>query len=166
MKEIRDRIYDILEQDVTIQGLTGWVVAPGDTRIYLGWPPERRTVPAGTPAFITMDFLSPGPMDMSNYTQDCQIPDEVVDLNVWANTATLMDQIAERIMELLWLKHGETSKTTEILTASYRLMHAIQESVSDITEVHEGTGQIEYWRKYMRIRYEYIYLRTAPVPEP
>jgi len=153
MKEIRDEVYDKLEQDAIIQVLTGWTVA--DTRIYLEWPPEVVGVSAAKPAYIIFELQAPAAIDMSGYTQPVQLSDHVAEINVFANTATLRDQIAERIMAIFWFRDD-----TEFATASYRIMHVVQEAADNIPEIHEGTGQIKYWRKYIRLRFEYIYLLT------
>jgi len=150
MKEIKDKIYDILDEDVTLRALTGWTLV--DTRIYLEWPPEPIPLTVLLPAYLTLDFMDPAPMDMTTYVQPVQYPDEVVEINVWTNGDLLRDAIAERINVLFWQK-----KDTEIWTDNIRIMHVIQESQEDIQDIHEGTGQIIYWRKYIRLRMEEVY---------
>jgi len=154
MQEIKDRIYDILDQDASLRILTGWTAA--DPRIYFEWPPEMMAMAAATPAYITLEFSDPAPMDMASYVQPVQYPDEVVEMNVWVDpnnaAETLRDRIAERINVMFWQKND-----TEIWTANIRVMHVIQEAQEDINEIHEGTGQIAYWRKYIRLRLEHIF---------
>ena len=154
MNELEDKVYDILEADATIRGYTGWV-SGGDTRIKHDWPPEQVTMNSTYPAYITMQFSAPGPIPMGEYVQWCQYPDEIAELNVWANTALLRGQIAERIMVLFWV-----NKNTEIDLTSFIVKRVMQESAINMTEIlEEGTRQITLWRKFMRLRFGPIYAK-------
>lgn len=154
MNELEDKVYDILVADATIQGYTGWV-SGGDLRIYHDWPPERVTVDATYPAYITMGFSAPGPMPMGEYVQNAQYPDEIAELDVWANSALLRGQIAERIMVLFWVNNN-----TEIDLASFIVKRVMQESAVNMKEIlEEGTRQITLWRKFMRLRFGPIYAK-------
>ena len=154
MNELEDKIYDMLEADTTIRGYTGWIVG-GDQRIYHDWPPEEVTVDATYPANITISFTAPGPMPMGQYVQNAQYPDEIAELNVWANTGVLRGQIAERIMQIFWVNNN-----TEIDLASFIIKLVIQESALNMTEVMLiGTRQITMWRKFMRLRFGPIYAK-------
>ncbi len=154
MNELEDEIYDILEADTTIRGYTGWVLG-GDQRIYHDWPPEQVAVNGTYPAYITMGFSAPGPIPMGEYVQNAQYPDEVAELNVWANSGLLRGQIAERIMVLLW-----RDENTFIDLTSFIIMRTVQESAVNMTEIlEEGTRQITVWRKFMRLRFGPIYAK-------
>ena len=162
MNELEDKVYDILADDPTIRGYTGWVLG-GDQRVYHGWPPEQVIVNDTYPAYITMEFLAPGPMLMDEYVQPCQYPDEVADLNVWANSALLRGQMAERIMLLFWSSAplpAVVDTDTEIDLTSFVVKRVVQESAANMTELlEEGTRQITLWRKFMRLRFGPIYAK-------
>jgi len=154
MNELEDKIYDMLEADATIQGYTGWV-SGGDTRIYHDWPPERVAVNATYPAYITLGFQAPGSILMSEYVQNAQYPDEIAEINVWANSALLRGQIAERIMVIFWVNNN-----TFINLMSFIVMRVIQEAAINGTEIsEEGTRQITAWGKFMRLRFGPIYAK-------
>jgi len=154
MNELEDKIYDMLEADVTIQGYTGWV-SGGDTRVYHEWPPEQIAVNATFPAYITLGFQAPTPILMSEYVQNAQYPDEIAEINVFANTPLLRGQIAERIMVLFWV-----SNNTFIDLTSFIVMRVLQEAAINGTEIlEEGTRQITVWRKFMRLRFGPIYAK-------
>jgi len=155
MQEIEDKIFDMIAQDVTIQGYTGYLAA--DERVYHDWPPEDVELSAAKPAYITMRFLSPGPIIEAEYVQPVQFPDETVELNVWANSALLRSQVAERLMDIFWSRADDVDKWTEIWTANFRIMKIIQEMAEDLEELHPGTNQIICWRKIMRLRLGSIY---------
>ena len=154
MNELEDEIYDILEADPTIRSYTGWM-SGGDQRIYHDWPPEQVPVNSAYPAYITMMFSTPGPIPPGEYVQNAQYPDEVAELNVWANSGLLRGQIAERIMVLFWV-----DENTFIDLASFIVMKTVQESAINGKEIlEEGTRQITVWRKFMRLRFGPIYAK-------
>jgi len=154
MNELEDEVYDILEADAIIRGYTGWV-SGGDQRIYHDSPPEHVTVDSTYPAYITLGFLAPGSIPMGEYVQPAQYPDEVAELNVWANTGLLRGQIAERIMVLFW-----ADENTFIDLTNFIVMKTVQESAINMEEIMEqGTRQITLWRKFMRLRFGPIYAK-------
>lgn len=154
MIELEDEIYDMLEADVTVRGYTGWV-SGGDIRIYHEWPPELVTVDATYPAYVTLGFQAPGAILMSEYVQNAQYPDEIAEINVWANSALLRGQIADRIMEIFWVNNN-----TFIDLTSFIVMRVMQESAINGTEIlEEGTRQITLWRKSMMLRFGPIYAK-------
>jgi len=155
MIEIENKIYDLMEQDAALRLLTGHLAS--DTRIYHDWPPEELPLSLAKPAYITMHFSAPGPIVASEEVQPVQFPDMAVELNVWANTPLLRDQVHERLMEIFWSRADTTDKWTEIWTTNYRIMKVTQEMAESLTEIHEGTGQVLCWRKIIRLRLGAIY---------
>lgn len=157
MNELEDKIFDMLRGDVTLQGYTGYTgMAPGgDNRIYHEWPPEQITVNASFPAYITLGFQAPGAILMSEYVQNAQYPDEIAEISVWANSALLRGQMAERIMEIFWVNNN-----TFIDLTSFIVMRVLQEAAINGTEIlEEGTRQISVWGKFMRFRFGPIYAK-------
>jgi len=155
VQEIEDKIFDLMAQDAIIQGYTGYLAA--DERIYHDWPPEDVELSAAKPAYITMKFLAPGSIIEAEHVQPVQFPDEVVELNVWANSALLRSQVAERLMDIFWSRAETVNKWTEFWTANFRIMKVAQEMAEDLEELHPGTNQIISWRKILRFRLGPIY---------
>lgn len=149
MKEIREAIYDRMEQDTIIQGHTGYTAA--DTRIYLEFPPEDIAVNVTIPAYITYVLSKPTPIDLARYVEDVQRLDIIVEINVWANHPDTADDMAERITNRF--------RDREWLTTNYRALKTDKESEEDITEIHGATGQITLYRKYLRFRLWPVYKR-------
>ena len=69
-EEFRKEWFDLVADDVTIQGLTGYAVA--DKRVYLSWPPEGITVSATKPAYMTYELGTGGAIDQSRYVYSAQ----------------------------------------------------------------------------------------------
>lgn len=147
MQEIREAFYDLLEADTQVRSMTGWVA--GDKRIYEINPPKKITINSTYPAYMTFRWTSPGMMMQSEYVQKAQYPDEFVELDVYANTSVLRDQLAERIDFIL--------KDKEWDTASWRVMTTDRLASNDIQEIHPGTSQLILKRKYMRFQFRDIY---------
>lgn len=138
MQEIEDKVFDMMAGDATIQGYTGYSAA--DERIYHDWPPEDVALSAMLPAYITMRFLAPAPIIEAENVQPVQFPDEMMELNVWANSALLRSQVAERLMDIFWSRAGMVTKHTEIWTTNFRVMRTTQETAEDLEELHPGTN--------------------------
>jgi hypothetical protein len=147
MKEISNAWYDRLEQDTAIRTFTGYTAS--DTRVYLDFPPEAKTPSGSTPAYITFGLSKPIPIDPTTYVEKVQHLDIIIETDVYANTQDLADDIAERITHIM--------KDREWNTTTYRVLKTDKEAEEDITEIHEATGQIDSYRKYMRFRLWPVY---------
>ena len=168
MNEIEDEIYDILAGDTGAGSIQAYVnpTAAADTRVYHEEPPEQVAVNVTYPAYITMGFSTPGPIPTGEYVQPAQYPDEVVELNVWANSGLLRGQIAERIMILFWATSPgvapgwDLDTNTEIVLTNFIIKRVVQEATVNMKEIlEEGTRQITLWRKFMRLRFGPIYAK-------
>ena len=147
MLEIREDIYDRLEQDTAIQGYTGYTAS--DSRIYLESPPEKVRLNTTTPAYITYILTKPSAIDLSIYVEKAQELDIIVEVDVWANGPDVRDNIGERITHIF--------KDREWNTTSYRALKTDKEAEEDIKEIHPTTGQIDIWRKYLRFKLWHVY---------
>ena len=146
MKEIREYVFDTLEADPAIQGFTGYTAS--DKRIYLAWPPEDVELTSSLPAYMTYK-LAISPLDQVEYVEDAQEDDILIELNVWANDPDIRDQLAERI--------GILFKDHSFYTTSFRVVYTKLEAKEDMEELHESTGQIISWRKFMQFLMGPIY---------
>jgi len=142
MKELADYIYDTLEADPTLRTYTGWAIA--DTRLYNEFPPEDLA-----PPFITFDVSTAGAIMDSEYVQPAQYEDQNLDINIYGSGATNRDNMAERILDML--------KDHSFRTSNFRVMRITKEFDDNITEIHETTGRIDSFRKYIRFRMSHIY---------
>lgn len=147
MQEIREAFNDLLEADPVLQGLTGYAV--GDTRVYEESPPMKIAMNSTSPAYITWRWSSPGGIIPEEYAQKAQYPDEYADVNVYATTSVLRDQVSERIDLIL--------KDKDWNTALYRVLTTDRMGSQDIQEIHPGTQQLIIKRKYIRYRFRGIY---------
>lgn len=147
MQEIREAFNDFLENDAGIQGMTGYAV--GDTRVYEESPPEKIVMNSTYPVYITWKWSSPGGIMQGEYTQKAQYPDEFADVNVYAVTSVLRDQVSERI--------GLILKDKDWNTVSYRVLTTDQMGSNDIQEIHPGTAQLIIKRKHIRYKFRGIY---------
>jgi len=147
MKEFREAVFDLLQADAELQTITGYTVA--DERIYLEYPPERVALDATYPVYLTYKMSQPGMIAMSEFTDGVQEPEVVVEIDVWALTAISRDDAAERITELFRQRHWDLT--------SWRGLTTDKEAGEDITELQEGTGQVDSHRHYLRFRIRPVY---------
>ena len=146
-EEFRKEWFDLVADDVTIQGLTGYAVA--DKRVYLSWPPEGITVSATKPAYMTYELGTGGAIDQSRYVYSAQYEDIIIEANVWANTPDTRDRVAERLRDLFKDHHWDLT--------TWRCLTTDLEVYEDITEIQPATGHIDYYRKYIRWRLRRVY---------
>ena len=149
MKEIRQAWYDLVEADGTIRGLTGWTAA--DSRIYEEQPPIQVPGTVAAPAYITHNVSTPAGIDMSKYVYGAQTEDVIIEVNVWADTQDRADDISERLTILLRDRHWDLT--------TYRAMTTDKEAEESIKDIHETTGEINFYRKYMRWRLRDVYIK-------
>ena len=142
MKEIANYVYDTLVADLTLRGYTGWTAA--DTRVLAEFPPEDFA-----PPFITFDVSAGGAIMDNEYVQSAQYEDQNIDINVYGNSADNRDNMAERILELF--------KDRTFYTTNYRVLRVMKEFDDNITEIHETTGRIDSFRKYIRFKAMHIF---------
>lgn len=147
MQEIREQWFDIVAADGTVRGLTGYTAT--DERIYLDWPTEQITVSATYPAYITYSLGTGGPIDQFKYVYGAQEEDIVIEANVWAKHPDVRDELAERLVVLFKDHHWD-------LTV-FRVLTTDLEAKEDITEIMESTGQVNFYRKYLRWRLRSVY---------
>ena len=152
MKEIREAIYDRLAADASIRTLTGWTAS--DDRIYYGWPQERVVVDATAPAYLTYSLSKPVGIPMAMYVEAAQVEDIIVEIDIWAFKVDGRDDLAERITAIF--------KDYAFTTTSYRVMTTRKEAEEDVGEIQEGTGQLDLYRKYIRLRMGSIYKLESP----
>lgn len=149
MKEIRQAWYDLVAADGTIRGLTGYTAA--DHRIYKDNPPFQVDTTVAKPAHITHTVSTPGGIDMSKYVYGAQTEDVIIEVNVWADTQDRADDIAERLTVLLRDRHWDLT--------TYRAMTTDKEAEESIDDIHETTGEINFYRKYLRWRLRDVYIK-------
>jgi len=142
MKEIADYVYDTLVADPLLRAYTGWSIT--DTRVFAEFPPEDLA-----PPFITFDVSAGGAIMDNEYVQATQYEDQNIDINVYGSSADNRDYMSERILELF--------KDLTFYTTNYRVMRVIKEFDDNLTEIHETTGRIDSFRKYMRFKAMHIF---------
>jgi len=147
MKEIREYWFDRLCSDTTLRGLTGYTAS--DRRIFLEWPPEVIALGITYPAYMTYNLMKPSPLNPLAEVEVTQQLDIVIEMNVWAISPDVRDDIGERITVLF--------KDLSFTTTSYIGLAVKKESEEDITELQRGTGQIDSYRKYLRFRIEHVF---------
>lgn len=149
MKEIREYIFDRLSADATLRGFTGYTAS--DRRIFLNWPPEVIALGATYPAYITYNLMKPSPLNPFAEVEVTQQLDIVIEMNIWAISPDVRDDVGERITVLF--------KDLSFTTTSYIGLVVKKESEEDITELQRGTGQIDSYRKYLRFRIEHVFAK-------
>lgn len=152
LKEIRKKLYNLIENDPTIRGYIGHSIT--DPRIYLIWPPENIELTVTTPAKISVNYTEPGGIPTGENVEGAQYPDGYFFIDVWARGVDLRDDIVERIEEVF--KHSNRSDLG-FDTTNYRIMRMARETKDNTVEIHPGTQKIASYRTHLRYRVGSIY---------
>lgn len=119
MNEIKDSIYSTVINDATFISLTGSTAS--DRRLYFFFPPKQ--VNESLP-WVTYNFSSGG-IDADEI--GCQqIPDRILNLDIFATNARLISDIFTRFIELF--------DKQELNTTSYRIMIIRYQADNDLVE--------------------------------
>lgn len=127
MNEIRDSIYSTIINDATFISLTSSTAT--DRRLYYFFPVKEI---AETTPWVTYNMSTSGiePEEVS----DVQIPDRLLNLDIYAINARLISDIFTRFIELF--------DKQEINTTSYRIMFARYQSDNDLVERRDNLATL------------------------
>lgn len=147
--EIKKAYYDLLKNDATLQGLTGYTAS--DPRIYEWFPPVDINFSSALPAAILYRSASYG--RSGNYVDRAEIGDILLHFDIYAYDSDTKGDVALRIRNVLDL-YGA------ITTASYRILQAMIEEDFEMPVEGESSSDRRY-RQHLTVRLIGVLSRTA-----
>lgn len=149
MDEIKKAYYDLLKNDATLQGLTGYTAS--DPRIYEWFPPMDVPLSATYPAFILYRVANYG--RSRSYVDRAELGDIFLHLDIYARDSDTKGNVALRIRNILDLYGAVT-------TVSYRILQAMIEEDFEMPIEGESSSDRRY-RHHLTVGLMGVLSRTA-----